>query len=131
MCAATFLAGVLAVSSPGVAPDDKPLAPAEAAKQVGRKVTVEITVRATKNALEHRSVIFLDSEADFRDPKNFAVVIPKAALDKFQAAGVADPVAYYKGKTIRATGTVSQDEKKKPQIIVEDPKQVRVVEKGQ
>ncbi len=109
--------------------DTKPLPPAEAAKRVGEQCTVEITVRASKNALAKRMVIYLDSEEDFRDEKNFAVVITQSGAEKFKTAGIDDPAAHFKGKTIRATGTVTLDEKKKPQILVEDPGQIKVVDK--
>jgi hypothetical protein len=107
----------------------KPLPPVEARKQVGKKCTVEMTVRATKDRLAKRKMIFLDAEEHFRDEKNFAVVITKAGADKFRQAGVKDPAAHFKGKKIHATGTVALDENKTPHIIVEDPKQIRIVEK--
>ena len=56
----------------------RPLGPAEARTKVGQAVTVEMTVRATKDRLEKRGEIYLDSEPDFRSAKNFAVVITRA-----------------------------------------------------
>src|SRR5262249_20657215 len=44
--------------------------PVEARKKVGKKVTVEMTVKAAKNRLEKRGEIYLDSEEDFKDAKN-------------------------------------------------------------
>src|SRR5262245_50554877 len=63
--------------SAGAAADDspKPLTPVEARKKVGEDVLVELTVKAAKDRLEKRGEIYLDSELDFRDEKNFAAVI--------------------------------------------------------
>src|SRR5262249_24070072 len=82
---------------------DKPLSPAEAVKQVGKKVTE----RASKDRLAKFGEIYLDSEADFRDKKNLAAVITKAGASKFAKAGVKNPAAHFKGKTILVTGTVT------------------------
>ena len=108
--------------------DRKVLAPADARKKVGETVTVEMTVKASKNRLEKRGEIYLDSEEDFRDEKNLAVVIQKAGAEKFQQAGIDDPAAHFKGKTLRVTGVVTLVEDR-PRIVVDDPKQVQVVEK--
>jgi hypothetical protein len=50
-----------------------PLSPLEAINRVNERVTVEVIVKAAKNCT-HCSQIFLDSEEDHHDPKNFAVV---------------------------------------------------------
>jgi DNA/RNA endonuclease YhcR with UshA esterase domain len=98
------------------AADDKPLSPAEAAKKVNEKVTVEMEVKS----IGGKAARFLNSEADYKDDKNFTVFIPKEALEKFAKAKIEDFDTHYKGKTVRVTGTVTlyQD---KPQIKVEDP----------
>jgi DNA/RNA endonuclease YhcR with UshA esterase domain len=106
------------------AADDKPLSPAEAAKKVNEKVTVEMEVKSTGGTAAR----FLNSEADFKDDKNFTVFIPKEALEKFAKAKIEDPAAHYKGKTVRVTGTVTLY-RDKPQIKVEDPEQIKVVDK--
>jgi DNA/RNA endonuclease YhcR with UshA esterase domain len=104
--------------------DAKPLTPEEAIQRVNQKVTVAMEVRASKNALEKRGEIYLDAQEDFRDPKNLAVVITRDGAARFKEAGIADPAAHFKGKTIRVTGTVTlQDDR--PRIEVDDPKQIR------
>lgn len=108
------------------AASDKPLSPIEARKRVGETITVEMIVRASKNRLEKHKEIYLDAELDFRDKKNFAVVINVEGAAKFKTAGIAEPAGYFKGKTIRATGTVVIHQSV-PRIVVSDPKQVRVV----
>ncbi len=107
--------------------EDKPLSPAEARKKVGESVTVEMTVKAAKDRLEKRGEIYLDAEEDFRDEKNFAVVITKAGAASLKEAGIDDPAAHFKGKKVRATGTVKEVEKV-PRVAIDDAKQIRVVE---
>jgi hypothetical protein len=70
---------------------------------------------------------FLDSEEDFHDGKNLAVVISYDHADKFRDAGIADPAEYYKGKTIQVTGKVIEEDDQ-VRIRVEDPKQIKLVE---
>jgi DNA/RNA endonuclease YhcR with UshA esterase domain len=41
--------------------------------------------------------------------------------------GIADPAEHFKGKKVRATGTVKLH-KERPEIAVEDPKQIELVE---
>src|SRR6516164_3759069 len=107
--------------------EDKPLSPVEARKKVGEKITVEMTARAAKDRLEKRGEIYLDSEPDFRDKKNFAVVITRAGAAKLKEAGIDDPAGYFKDKIIRATGDVKLGQNI-PRIEVDDAKQIRVVE---
>ena len=123
---ALMLCGFLVV---GVdAKDDKPLTPVEAIKKVNEKVVVEMQVKATKNRLEKRGEIYLDSEADFRDKKNLGIVVTKIGAAKFKEAGVDDPAVHFKDKTIRVTGTVIIKEER-PRIEVDDSKQIQIVEK--
>ena len=107
--------------------DDKPLTPVEARTKVGEKVTVEMTVQAAKDRLEKRGEIYLDAETDFRDEKNFAVVITKAGAASLKEAGIDDPAGHYKDKKIRATGTVKEVDKV-PRIEIDDAKQIRIVD---
>src|SRR5262245_30701757 len=102
----------------------KPVTAAEAAKKVNEKVTVEMDVKSTGG----REACFLNSEADYKDAKNFTVFVPEEALAKFKAAKIEDPKTHFKGKTVRVTGTVTLY-RDKPQIKVESPDQVTIVEK--
>jgi hypothetical protein len=91
-------------------------------------VTVQMLVKATKNRLEKRGEIYLDSEENFRDEKNLGIVITKNGAAKFKKAGVDDPAAHFKDKTIRVTGTfIIKD--KRPRIEVDDPEQIQIVDK--
>ncbi len=124
---ATLLLFGLAVG-PALADESKPLTPAEAIKKVNEKVTVQMIVKASKNRLEKRGEIYLDSEQDFRDDRNLAIVITKSAAARFKEAGVNDPATHFKGKTIQVQGTVIIKENR-PRIEVDDPKQIKIVEK--
>jgi DNA/RNA endonuclease YhcR with UshA esterase domain len=106
-------------------PKDKPLTPVEAAKKVGEKVTVEMEV---KSARKGSGVAFLNSEADFKDDKNFTLFINKAGVERLKEAKVEDPADHFQGKTVRATGKVSLY-RERPQIIIEDPAQIVIVKK--
>jgi hypothetical protein len=106
---------------------DAPLTTVEARKRIGEEVAVRITVKATKNRLEKRGEIFLDSEEDFRDEKNLGIVVTRAGAQTFQNNGIADPAEHFKGKTIEVRGKVIVKEER-PRIEVEDSNQVRVVE---
>ena len=120
---------VLLVGSACLAPaaEPKPLTAVEARKKVGEKITVEMTVRATKDRLAKRGEIYLDAEPDFRDEKNFAVVIKKAGAASLKQAGINNPAEHFKGKKIRATGTVKEVDKV-PRIEIEDAKQIQRIE---
>src|SRR5262249_50861628 len=122
------LCALLAGAAGLAAADDKPLGPVEARKKVGEKITVQMRVKASKDRLEKHGEIYLDAETDFKDRKNFAVVITKKGAASLKKAGVADPAGHYKGKTIRATGKV-KEVGGVPRIEVEDAKQVSVVKK--
>jgi DNA/RNA endonuclease YhcR with UshA esterase domain len=127
-----LVVGLFAI--PALAVDDKekdkekPLGPVEARKQVGKEITVEMEVKTAKNALEKRGEIYLDSEENFRDEKNFAVVITRKGAESLRATGIDDPVEHFKGKTIQAKGTVSEVDKI-PRIEIDDAKQIQIPKK--
>ena len=106
----------------------KPLTAEEAGKQVGKEVTVEMVVQASKDRLAARKEIYLDSTNDHKDPKNLAVVITEAGAAKLKAAGIADPAGHFKGKTIRVKGKVTL-KNKEPRIEITEDKQIQVVKK--
>ncbi len=109
-----------------LATEAKPLAPVEARKKVGEKITVEMTVPAAKDRLEKRGEIYLDAEIDFRDEKNLAVVITKAGAASLKEAGIGDPAEHFKDKRIRATGMVKEVDRV-PRIEIDGAGQIMVV----
>ena len=98
------------------------IAPAEAAEQVGKKVTVQMPVRSVGKSGPR---VFLNSKPNFRDEGNFAIVVQKEALDQYQAKNI-DPSDYFRNKIIQVTGTVTLY-RDSPQIEVRDAEQIRVV----
>ena len=124
-----FFALIISVAflSAAIASEDKSLGPTDARQKVGQKITVEMMVQAAKNRLQKRGEIYLDSESDFHDDKNFAVVITKKGAASLKEAGISDPAQHFKAKKIRATGTVKEVENI-PRIEIDDAKQIRVVE---
>jgi hypothetical protein len=109
-----------------IAADDKPLTPAEAIKKVDQKVVVQMLVKASKNRLEKFKEIYLDSELDFKDEKNLAIVITESCAAKYKEAGIDEPASHFKDKTIKVTGTVILKDKR-PRIEVNNPKQIEEV----
>ena len=102
------------------------LSPAEAVKRVNESVTVEMHVQRTKCCSGSRQV-FLDSEANHRDPKNLGVVVTESGRAKFSEAGIDDPTTHFSGKSIRVRGVVIRKENW-PYIEVNDPSQIEMVE---
>jgi hypothetical protein len=112
----------------GASDDGKPpavVAAPDARNHIDELCTVEMTVRSSKNAIPRREY-YLDSEEDFRDEKNFAVVISYDHADLFKKAGIDDPAEYYKDKALRVTGKVIR-ENDQVRIRVEDPDKIKVV----
>ena len=100
------------------------LSPVEAINRVNESVTVEMLVQRTKCCTGSRQV-FLDSEANYRDPKNLGVVVTEVGRAKFGEAGIDDPTIHFKGKTIRVRGVVIRKENR-PYIEVSDPSQIEM-----
>ena len=105
-----------------------PLSPLEAATRVNEQVTVEMHVKAAKNC-PHCSQIFLDSEEDHHDPSTLAVAVTETGEVGFKEMSIHDPAGHFKGKLIRVTGVVTL-KGNRPQIDVDDPRQIEVVEKN-
>jgi alkaline phosphatase D len=119
-------AKVTAKTAEGVKLSTGELLTAEVVKgHLDKEVTVETTVNTTGAS---SSMTFLNSTNDFRSEDNFTVVLTKAALEAFKKADVDSPRDHFKGKAIKVTGKLSLY-REKPQIMVEDPKQIEIVSK--
>jgi hypothetical protein len=126
-CCAIVL-GACVLSSLNAADDaPKPLTASEARKKVGEKVTVKMLVRSAKDRLEKRGEIYLDAELDFRDDKNFAVVITRTGATRLKESGIGDPASHFQDKTIRATGEVKLVQEV-PRIEIDAADQIQIVE---
>ena len=117
---------VLAGWTATITAEEKPLTPVEARRKVGEKITVEMTIKAAKDRLEKRGEIYLDAEADFRDAKNFAIVITRSGAASLKESGIDNPADHFKDKKVRATGTVKEVEGV-PRVEIDDAKQIQIV----
>ena len=88
-------------------------------------MTLEMEVKSAALRDDH---CFLNSEEDFKDAKNFTVYIGPEAFKKFKEARIDDPAARFKGKTVRVKGKVTLY-RERPEIAVDGPDQIDVVEK--
>ncbi len=96
------------------------LSPAEAAKRVGEKVTVQYVAQSVGG----KTNLYLNSDKDFRAKENFAIVLsPKAQVGMWAKAG---PDTFV-GKTIKATGKVEVNKQGAPQLEITDPKDLEIV----
>jgi alkaline phosphatase D len=96
------------------------LNPAEAARKVGEKVTVQFAVGSAGG----QTNLYLNSEKDYRARGNFAIVLTPDARKGKWARAAADT---FTGKTVRATGTVKLN-KDAPQLEIADEKDLEVAE---
>ena len=105
---------------------EKPLTAEQALAKAGSEVYVELTIASAKNLLADRGAIYLDSEKNFRDPKNIAITITKAAAADLKKTGVEDPAEHFKGKTVRVRGTLNLKDKV-ARLEVKEAKQIELV----
>jgi hypothetical protein len=115
----------LALAAACAVDDPWPLGPVEARKKVGSEIVVRIEVKAAKDRLERRGEIYLDAEEDFKDEKNFAVVVTKPGGASLKEAGIADPAEHFKGKTITARGKVKEVDGV-PRIEIDEAKEIAI-----
>ncbi len=111
------------LDSPPVIPDYL------AVGQVGKTRTVRLTIRDRER--DPAGDVFLFSTRTNRDNpvRVFTLAIPHAALSEFKKAGVADPHAFYMGKTLDVRGTVKalSGDATRPGIEVTEPEQIQVL----
>ncbi len=111
-----------------VTAEEKPLTPIAARKKVSDTIVVEMEVKAAKDRLEKRSEIYLDAEEDFKDEKNFAVVITRRGATSLKDAGIDDPAEHFRGKIIRARGTVKKVDEV-PRIEIDEAEQIWIIKR--
>ena len=106
--------------------DPKIIPAAEAKDHLDKACVVEMTVLLSKDVTT-RKEHYLNSEADFHDPKNAVVVIAHEHLDAFKKVGIDDPSKHYLNKTIRVAGTPKK-EGQQVRMRIDDPKHITIVE---
>ena len=95
------IAGVVGIAG-AFADDEKPpklVAAADAKSHIDERCTVEMKFLASKDAGPRREN-YLDSEEDFHDEKNFAVVISYDHAERKKKAGIDNPADYYMGEEV-------------------------------
>ena len=97
VCLMALVLGLVVAAARAEDKAAKPVTPAEAAKLVDKKCTVVMEIASTGKA---GKLLFLNSEKNYRDKKNFTLVIEKKNLAKFKKAKIDDPAAHFKGKTV-------------------------------
>lgn len=108
--------------------DARPIAAADATAQIGKPaVFVVLTVQGAKDRLAKRGNIYLDSEDDFKDPKNLCVAIAAAAAAKFKKQGIVDLAGLCRGKVIRVRGCAMRFDER-PYLLVHGPDQIEIEE---
>lgn len=90
----------------------------EANRYIGKTKTVKGKV---VNVFESRKAIFLNFGGDYK--KDFTVVIFRKNIGEFEKKGI-DPVKFYKGKEILATGRIK--EYNGTEIVANDPSQIEI-----
>ncbi|MBX7104548.1 MAG: protein kinase, partial [Gemmataceae bacterium] len=102
------------------------VSPAEAARRVNERVTVEFVVQST-GATRDGQRVFLNS-GRYGDPDNFTIVVEmKKLASPMSEAGINDPKEHYKNKVIRVTGKVALF-KESAQIVVDDMKNISTID---
>jgi micrococcal nuclease len=95
----------------------KPISWRDATKHYGEYATVEGTVAAARNT---GKACFLNFHPDYK--RHFTAVIFASDFSHFPK----NPETFYKGKTVRVTGVI-KEYKGKPEIVLEDPSQIEIV----
>jgi acetyl esterase/lipase len=132
MRTAFFAAVVLVMCRYASGQDGQALTTEEASKKVDQQVTVQMKVQSSGGNRNR----YLNSAASYSANNNFTIFIPETAVPKFGAAKIERPEEFFYGKTIRVTGTVALarlvllgEPVQRPQIVVNDPEQIKVIEK--
>jgi serine/threonine protein kinase len=100
-----------------------PVSPEEAARHVNERVTVEMTVKNT-GVSKTQKTLFLNSEPDYTDPRNFTVVAHSTA--PLGGGDVQEALARYRDRKIRVTGVVTLYNDR-PQIVLTDPSLIEIL----
>jgi len=105
--------------------EEAPLVPDVARQKLGERVWVELLVVSAKDRLEKRGEIYLDSQLDFRDEKNLAVVITRRGADSLRGQGIFSPAEHFQKKLIRVKGTVKEVDQVR-RIEVDEAEQIEL-----
>lgn len=102
-----------------------PITVEKAVTRLNQEVQVQMKVRSSKLRTD-RDEVDLNSNTNFRDPANLAVVIDGRVAAWYSYQGIHDLPKFFFGKTIVVSGLVEQlaDQTR---ILVFDPAQIQIV----
>jgi hypothetical protein len=119
------LAFLPCIDDPPPKPAQSPIPAAKARESIGKTATFEMIARHTNNGT-HEKAYFLDSENDYKDEANLAIVISYDHMKAFQDSGIDDPAKHYRGKRLHVTGKVIH-QANQTRIRVTTPDQIKIV----
>jgi len=109
----------------------EPISATEALGRAGEKATVQFKVESSRLLMDRdRPLCFLNSRRNYRDDDNLTIVIYEEGLKRLKEKKIDNPAEHYHHKTIQVTGEIALRQGK-PQIVVEYPDQIVIVEKPQ
>jgi serine/threonine protein kinase/WD40 repeat protein len=117
--------GVVAPESVTTVPPRGPLGPEEASTAVGQSVILDMTVRSVA-VNKPGEWMYLNSEENYKSPKNMLVAIKFPTLERRTAMGITQVNEKIVGLRIRVTGTVTLY-RDAPEIVVEQTEQLRLL----
>lgn len=77
------------------------------------QVAVEFVVAAAKERIAKRGIVYLDSHSKFTEPENLCVALSASVAEELRRQGVADLEEHFRGKRIRASGSVMRFEERR------------------
>jgi alkaline phosphatase D len=107
--------------------DGKAMTSKQVGEMVGKTITLDMKV-AVVGKNKTGSMLFLNNVANFKSPDNFTVAINKKGIDGLKAAGIADPMKTFAGKTVRIVGEVVSFQDRH-EILVSDAAKIKLVDK--
>jgi hypothetical protein len=107
-------------------PPGSVITPDQAAKYVGQRCTIELTVQNFSKATRSDRY-YLNTKANYRDEDNFTVTFTKPVFDQLRVRNVMDPKLYFEQRTIRVTGVVTEFNGRL-QIEIDDLSQIELID---
>lgn len=109
----------------------EPISATEALGRAGEKATVQFKVESSRLLTDReRPLCFLNSRRNYRDDDNLTIVVYEEGLKRFKEKKIDNPAEHYYHKTIQVTGEIALRQGK-PQIVIEYPDQIMIIEKPQ
>lgn len=102
-----------------------PISAESAVKRLNQEVQVQMKVRSSKLRTD-RDEVDLNSNTNFRDPSNLAVVVDGRVAAWYSYQGIHDLPKFFFGRNILVSGVVEKFGEQS-RILVIDPGQIEVV----